>query len=111
MKSGQKTMEVNLRHQSSGYDLQRNIESRLDSVFYPILQKTVKKYPATKKSNYEYIGIQVRLIVGKGLNSRTHINGKHPVRFYTEQYLTKLGLSWREADYWSGQEGVLLVDL
>jgi hypothetical protein len=35
------------------------------------------------------------IIVGRGLNSKTFINDKHPLRFYTENYLDKVGLFWK----------------
>lgn len=52
----------------------------------------------------------VTIIVGKGANSKRFINGKNPLRYYTEQYLKKLGLPFRNGQFHEGQEGVIVVE-
>lgn len=55
--------------------------------------------------------IMLRIIVGKGVNSKNFINGKNPLRYYTEQYLNSLNVPWRNGQHWEGQEGVIIVEL
>lgn len=54
-------------------------------------------------------GQKLCLIVGKGTNSKQFINGKNPLRYYTESYLQKLNLKFENGGYGEGQEGVILV--
>jgi hypothetical protein len=56
-------------------------------------------------------GIELRIVVGKGLRSSRSIQGKNPLRFYVENYLNQLGLNYRDAGYHDGQEGVIVVSL
>jgi hypothetical protein len=38
---------------------------------------------------------KIEIVVGRGLNSNTFIDGKNPLRFYTEMYLHKTGFDWK----------------
>jgi hypothetical protein len=53
--------------------------------------------------------IDVSIVVGKGIRSSRFINGKNPLRYYVETYLTKIGCSWTCGDFMSGQEGVIRI--
>jgi hypothetical protein len=53
--------------------------------------------------------VNLTIIVGKGLGSKKLINGKNPLRFYTEEYLNLLQIEWRNEKDWFGQEGVIKV--
>jgi hypothetical protein len=77
--------------------IEQEIFSKLDEFVYPFLK--------TKKP------MELKIIVGKGMNSRNFIKGKNPLRHYTETYLNKLGLSYRDGGYFDGQEGVIVVSL
>lgn len=78
--------------------IQSEIESQIDRFMQPYLRHT-KKYS------------QIRIVVGKGHNSKRLINGKNPLRYYTEKYLEQLGFNYRSAGYFDGQEGVIIVSL
>jgi DNA-nicking Smr family endonuclease len=52
---------------------------------------------------------KITIVVGKGMGSKNYINGKNPLRHYTEMYLEKAGCPWRDGDYSNGQEGVIIV--
>lgn len=52
---------------------------------------------------------KVAIVVGKGLSSRRLIEGKNPLRYYTEQYLNQTALEWTNADHFSGGSGVIWV--
>jgi hypothetical protein len=53
--------------------------------------------------------VDLTIIVGKGLGSKKFINGKNPLRYYTEQYLIQAGCEWSNGDWQTGQEGVIKV--
>lgn len=63
-------------------NLQDEVELELDRFLTPFL--------TSKSSNRK-----ITIVVGRGLNSTRLIEGKNPLRFYTEQYLQKLGMNWR----------------
>lgn len=75
--------------------IQADIENLLDKFLTPFLIKTK--------------ALEVRIVVGKGLRSSRSINGKNPLRFYVENYLNGLGLNYKDAGYYDGQEGVIIV--
>lgn len=56
-------------------------------------------------------GHKFHIIVGKGHNSRRHIQGKNPLRFYTEEYLQILGLRFYQAPEWQGGSGVIITEI
>lgn len=90
--------ELNLRNtqfQNSNH-IQQEVEHLVDSFVRPFLQQR---------------NMALRIIVGKGVNSKRFINGKNPLRYYTENYLNILGLNWRNGQQWEGQEGVVIVEL
>jgi hypothetical protein len=74
--------------------LEIELEFKLDSFLRPLLNLKSCK---------------IEIVVGKGLNSKRFINGKNPLRFYTEKYLQKLNLDYKEGGYFEGQDGVLIV--
>jgi hypothetical protein len=78
-----------------GSDLGYQVEGILDAFITPYLLKNKNQ--------------KLRLIVGKGLNSKQYIAGKNPLRYYTENYLDKLNLNYQNGGYEDGQEGVILV--
>jgi Smr domain len=90
--------ELNLRNQyfDSSSHIQQEVEVLLDRFLLPYMNKK---------------NITLRIVVGKGINSNTNINGKNPLRFYTEQYLKSLGFNYRNGSYNEGQEGVIIVEL
>jgi hypothetical protein len=53
--------------------------------------------------------VDITIIVGKGLGSKKTINGKNPLRYYTEVYLKNLGCEWTNGDFMTGQEGSLRI--
>ena len=55
--------------------------------------------------------VKLTIIVGRGLNSKRLIQNKHPVRYYTETYLNRMGFSWRQGEINNGGEGVIVLDL
>lgn len=77
-------------------EVEEVVFGELDRFLYPFL--------SGKKSG------QVRIIVGRGLNSKRRIEGRNPMRYYTEKYLKNVGLTWRDGGYFDGQDGVLIID-
>lgn len=75
--------------------IQEDIEKTLDKIIYPLLRRT----------NY-----RVTIIVGKGNSSSSMIQGKNLIRYYTEIYLEKVGIDWRNGNHFEGQEGVIIVE-
>lgn len=55
--------------------------------------------------------LKLEIIVGKGLSSKKWIEGKNPLRFYTEKYLNQANLEWNNGTYLNGGDGVILVYL
>jgi DNA-nicking Smr family endonuclease len=51
------------------------------------------------------------IITGKGIHSRHFINGKNPLRYYTEIYLDKIQVDWYHTDIEHGGVGAIVVDL
>jgi hypothetical protein len=83
----------------SGYfDMHSEITLMLDRFLSPFLLQNHR-------------GIEVRVVVGRGLNSKNLIQGKNPMRYYTEEYLNQLGLRWRNGGYFDGQDGVIVVSV
>jgi hypothetical protein len=76
-------------------NIQNSIEVILDGFLVSFLNKK---------------NLNLSIIVGKGVNSKNLIKGKNILRFYTENYLNILGLSWRNGNYFEGQEGVIIVE-
>lgn len=89
--------ELNLRAKSfvGGESLQQEVEGYLDRFLRPHLYRD---------------RVVLRIVVGKGVNSATYIQGRNPLRYYTEQYLRRLNLSYRSGQLWEGQEGVIIVE-
>ncbi len=80
---------------------EKELEERIDKFLTPFLNQSYNG-----RTNF-----RVKIIVGKGLNSKTFIENKNPIKFFTEKYLNKLGLDWKYeglADF--GNEGVILID-
>ena len=91
--------ELDLHHYKPKEPLfiQADIENLLDNFLTPFLVK-----PKIH---------QLRIVVGKGLRSKRSISGKNPLRFYVESYLNILGLAYKDAGLYDGQEGVIIVCL
>ena len=89
--------ELNLRAKSfAGQEsLQQEVEGYLDRFLRPHLYRE---------------RVILRIVVGKGINSSTYIQGTNPLRHYTERYLRRLGLAYRNGQLWEGQEGVIIVE-
>ena len=89
--------ELNLRAKSfvGGESLQQEVEGYLDRFLRPHLYRD---------------RAQLRIVVGKGINSNTRIDGVNPLRYYVETYLRRLGLPYRNGQLWEGQEGVIIVE-
>ena len=51
------------------------------------------------------------IITGKGIHSKHFIEGKNPLRYYTENYLDKIGFAWKYADAKHGSYGAILVQV
>jgi DNA-nicking Smr family endonuclease len=51
------------------------------------------------------------IITGKGIHSKHFIEGKNPLKYYTEIYLDKLGLDWNYEDERHGGVGAIQVIL
>jgi|GEM_PF-3711150 len=90
---------LNLRGMSfdHNFDLQNQVERIVDQFLTPFL--------TTKNTNQP----NPRIIVGRGLNSKKLIAGKNPLRYYTENYLNKIGLSFVSGLDLDGGEGVIVV--
>jgi hypothetical protein len=80
-------------------------EPSIEEIVWQRLDKFIYPYLITKRTDY----IDLRIIVGKGLGSRNSIDGKNPIRYYTERYLDQIQVNWRNGDYYEGQEGVIVV--
>jgi len=84
-----------VRFESS--NIQSELEIILDRFIYPHLQNG-----KTKK---------LQIIVGKGLNSKKFIKGKNCLRYYTEIYLQKLNLDFKNIEDFFGGSGAIEVYL
>jgi hypothetical protein len=93
----------------------RNNQSVLDlHHLEPNLGESVEEAVARVMDNFmsRYLlqkTVDISIIVGKGLRSTRFINGKNPLRHYVENYLTRVGCSWTNGDWTTGQEGVIRV--
>jgi len=85
-----------LRHKPA-HTMQEIVESYLDHKIAPLLQR--------KRD------IELHIIVGRGLNSTRLIKGSHPIKYYTEQYLNKLAISYKTGSIWANQDGIIIVRL
>jgi DNA-nicking Smr family endonuclease len=56
-------------------------------------------------------GEELRIITGKGIHSKHFINGKNPLRYYTEKYLDKIGFAWKYADERHGGCGAIVIQV
>jgi hypothetical protein len=79
----------------NGFSVQKDLEEILDRFFSPLMPLE---------------SCRIELIVGKGINSKRFINKKNPLRYYTEIYLQKLNLNFREGGFLNGQDGVIIVE-
>ncbi len=79
------------------FPLQELVFKQIDSFLYPLF-----------KNKNSQLNQKVKIIIGKGINSKNKIQGKAPIRYYTELYLNKLGIVYKEGDYFDGQDGVLI---
>lgn len=91
---------LNLREQK--FDLKFDLEKQVDL----ILDRFISQFLNTKQ-----VGLRLKIIVGKGLNSKRFINKKTPLRFHTENYLRSLSLRFSDAPDFDGGYGVILVDM
>lgn len=89
-------------------DLKESVELKLDKFIRPFLFRQNGNFNNNVHGNTK---MELKIIVGKGNNSAHFIDGKNPLRYFVENYLEKLGLNWKNAGYFDGQEGVILVNL
>ena len=80
-------------------------EPSIEKIVWQRLDKFIYPYLISKRIDY----MNLRIIVVKGLGSRNLIDEKNPIRYYTERYLDELGVTWRNGDYFEGQEGVIVI--
>ena len=52
---------------------------------------------------------QVLIITGKGIHSKHFIEGKNPLRYYTEKYLDEIGAEWIHTDEMHGGVGAIIA--
>lgn len=55
--------------------------------------------------------VKINIIVGKGLQSKNLINGKNPLRYFTENYLNLCGYNYKDGDYFTGQNGTIIASI
>jgi hypothetical protein len=91
------TLDLHTLRQQPFLTMQEVVESHLDHAISPLLRRKTS--------------ITLHLIVGRGLNSTRLICGVHPLRYYTESYLKKLGISYKIGDVSLGQDGVIVAQL
>ena len=72
------------------------------------LGKMRQKHAQKLKKGFK---IKLGIVVGKGVRSKNKINGKNPLRFYTEQYLNHCSFEWRNGRFGEGEDGVIVVEL
>ena len=87
---------LDLHHISLDYDLsvEFQIQSKIQTFLLPHLQRQT---------------FIAKIIVGKGLNSQNFIQGTNPLRFYTQNYLTTLNISFKDTDFtWDMSPSILL---
>jgi hypothetical protein len=73
--------------------IQEELEEVLDDFVAPNLVKPTK----------------LLIITGKGIHSKHFIQGKNPLRYYTEKYLEKVGIPWKYADEHHGSYGAIVA--
>lgn len=86
-------------HFEAEFVVQEEVEELVDNFVTPYL---------TRKSANP---LTLKIIVGKGLHSHHFIDGKNPLRYYTEEYLNATNLNFRNAPEHEGGRGVILVDV
>lgn len=79
---------------SSWLEIEDKVHRKLDKFLYPLLQNNNANCTA-------------QIIVGRGLNSKRFIEGKNPMRYYTENYLAQVGLIWKNGEYQN--DGIIYV--
>ncbi len=52
---------------------------------------------------------ELLIITGKGIHSKHFIDGKNPLRYYTEKYLDSVGIPWQYEDEKHGGYGAILA--
>jgi len=82
---------------------QSDVWNALDS----FLSKVKNKHAQKLKKGFV---INLGIVVGKGVRTKNWINGKNPLRHYTEEYLNHCGYSWRSGRQGEGEEGIIVVE-
>src|SRR4051812_12348154 len=100
-RSYEPTLDLHHLQFDSYLEIESKIFHTIDQFLYPILQK----------SRTAGLPQQIKIIVGKGLNSTSQIEGKNPLRYYTEKYLFMLNIKFRSGSYVDGQEGVIVAEV
>lgn len=92
-----RTLDLHNLRPNPGENIQEAVARSLDNFMVKLLSQTQG---------------EVCIIVGKGIGSKSLIEGKNPLRYYTENYLTQLGYKWRN-DFFgdSAQDGVINISL
>jgi hypothetical protein len=54
--------------------------------------------------------VKLEIVVGRGIGSTRFINGKNPVKHYTEQYLRRMNCPFREGSILFNEDGVIWVE-
>lgn len=91
-----KTIDLHKIRINNDFSVQSQVEDFLEKQIRPFLY---------------HKNMKICLIVGKGLNSKKMIEGKNPVRFYTENFLNNLGFNWQNENSFWGDSGIIWVDL
>lgn len=79
---------------------------------YDALDEFFEDMKARYHGNIKKFGrVKIGVICGKGNNSRRHINGKNPLRVYTERYIKHCGYQWRNGKPSEGEHGMIVVDI
>ena len=92
--NNQKSLDLHHLEPNPGESIEEAIHRVMDKFMSPLLMQK---------------SVDLSIIVGKGLRSTRFINGKNPLRHYVENYLTRVGCSWTNGDWTTGQEGVIRV--
>jgi hypothetical protein len=82
---------------------QNDVRNVLDDYF----QKMAQKFSLKLKKGFV---VKLGVIVGKGTRSKNTINGKNPLRAFTEEYLNQVGYNWRNGRFGEGEDGVIVVE-
>ena len=91
------TLDLHQLYFESEIFVQEELEQVLDSFVTPFLVDQTTQ--------------TVLIVTGKGIHSRHFINGKNPLRYYTEQYLNNVKLSWQYQAQAHGGKGAILVEV